>query len=50
MEGNRCTGADSVVCVLGRFVAGRGAPEHLRMDNGPELIGGRYGTGPGSRG
>ena len=32
-----CT-ADDVVNVIEELVAGRGAPEHLRMDNGPELI------------
>ena len=35
--GRTCT-ADDVIAVLDRLVAGRGAPEHLRMDNGPELI------------
>ena len=30
--------ADHFVDVLERLVALRGAPEHLRMDNGPELI------------
>ena len=29
--------ADSTVSVLERLVAERGAPEHLRMDNGPEM-------------
>ena len=32
-----CT-ADDVVAVLEDLVSRRGAPEHLRMDNGPELI------------
>jgi putative transposase len=32
-----CT-ADDVVAVLEDLVSKRGAPEHLRMDNGPELI------------
>lgn len=32
-----CT-ADDLVDVLAGLVAARGAPEHLRMDNGPELI------------
>jgi len=35
--GRSCT-ADDVVAVIERLVAARGAPEHLRMDNGPELI------------
>jgi putative transposase len=30
--------ADDVVTVIETLVAERGAPEHLRMDNGPELI------------
>jgi len=38
MEVDRSTGADAVVGCLERLVAERGAPEHLRMDNGPELI------------
>jgi putative transposase len=29
--------ADTTVSELERLVAGRGAPEHLRMDNGPEM-------------
>ncbi len=29
--------ADQVVAVIESLVATRGAPEHLRMDNGPEL-------------
>ena len=32
-----CT-ADDLVEALAGLVAGRGAPEHLRMDNGPELL------------
>ena len=32
-----CT-ADDVVAIIERLVAERGAPGHLRMDNGPELI------------
>jgi transposase InsO family protein len=32
-----CT-ADDLVAVLEALVATRGAPQHLRMDNGPELI------------
>jgi transposase InsO family protein len=35
--GRSCT-ADDLVEVLAGLVAGRGAPEHLRMDNGPELL------------
>jgi putative transposase len=35
--GRSCT-ADEVVDVLGGLVARRGAPVHLRMDNGPEMI------------
>jgi transposase InsO family protein len=35
--GRTCT-ADELVGVLERLVATRGAPEHLRCDNGPELI------------
>jgi putative transposase len=35
--GRHCT-ADDVVAIIERLVATRGAPEHLRMDNGPELI------------
>jgi putative transposase len=35
--GRTCT-ADQVVDVLADLVAVRGAPEHLRMDNGPEMI------------
>lgn len=35
--GRRCD-AEDVLAVLDRLVAERGAPEHLRMDNGPELI------------
>jgi putative transposase len=31
-------GADQVVEVIERLVRDRGAPQHLRMDNGPELI------------
>ena len=30
--------ADGVVATVERLVAGRGAPTHLRMDNGPELV------------
>jgi transposase InsO family protein len=35
--GRTCT-ADDIVTIIERLVAQRGAPEHLRMDNGPELI------------
>lgn len=35
--GHTCT-ADELVEVLAGLVAVRGAPEHLRMDNGPELL------------
>ncbi len=35
--GRSCT-ADDVVAVIEALVAQRGAPQHLRMDNGPELI------------
>lgn len=35
--GRTCT-ADDLVRVLDRLASDRGAPEHLRCDNGPELI------------
>jgi putative transposase len=35
--GRRCD-ADAVVAIIEEVVAERGAPAHLRMDNGPELI------------
>ena len=35
--GRTCT-ADDVVAIIERLAAEPGAPEHLRMDNGPELI------------
>jgi putative transposase len=35
--GRHCT-ADDVVAIIERLVTERGAPERLRMDNGPELI------------
>jgi putative transposase len=38
MEVDRSMGADQVVAVIERLVRERGAPQHLRMDNGPELI------------
>ncbi|MCH7901741.1 MAG: IS3 family transposase [Acidobacteria bacterium] len=38
MDVHRSMGADHVVSCLERLVAQRGAPKHLRMDNGPELI------------
>jgi putative transposase len=33
----RSIDADTVVATLERLVAERGVPEHLRMDNGPEM-------------
>ena len=38
MEVDRSITADHLVDVLERLVAVHGAPTHLRMDNGPELI------------
>jgi transposase InsO family protein len=38
MHVGRRADADSVVAVLDRLAGQRGAPKHLRMDNGPELI------------
>jgi putative transposase len=38
MDVDRSMGADHVVAVIQRLVRERGAPGHLRMDNGPELI------------
>jgi hypothetical protein len=38
MRVGRTCDADAVVAVIEALVAERGAPEHLRMDNGPELI------------
>jgi putative transposase len=38
MRVGRSCNADQVVAVIEALVAERGAPEHLRMDNGPELI------------
>ena len=38
MEVDRSITADHLVNVLERLVAVHGAPTHLRMDNGPELI------------
>jgi len=38
MEVGRSMGADGVVACLERLVTQRGAPKHLRMDNGPALI------------
>lgn len=38
MDVHRSIDADHVVAVIDRLVAERGAPKHLRMDNGPELI------------
>ena len=38
MRVGRTCDADQLVAVIETLVAERGAPEHLRMDNGPELI------------
>ncbi len=38
MHVDHAIGVDAVVDVVARLVAQRGAPEHLRMDNGPELV------------
>ncbi len=38
MRVGRTCGADQVVAVIEGLVATRGAPGHLRMDNGPELV------------
>ena len=38
MHVGRRADADTVVAVLDRLGGQRGAPKHLRMDNGPELI------------
>jgi len=38
MDVARSMGADQVVACIERLVTQRGAPGHLRMDNGPELI------------
>jgi transposase InsO family protein len=38
MRVGRSCDADAVVAVIEALVAERGAPEHLRMDNGPELV------------
>jgi putative transposase len=38
MHVGRRADADTVVAVLERLAAQRGAPQHVRMDNGPELI------------
>jgi transposase InsO family protein len=38
MQVGRTCDADQVVAVIEALVARRGAPGHLRMDNGPELI------------
>jgi putative transposase len=35
--GRHCT-ADDIVAIIEQLVATRGAPEHQRMDNEPELI------------
>ncbi len=47
----RSIDADTVVKALERLVAERSAPEHLRMDNGPEMTAHALGvTGASSRG
>lgn len=38
MEVNRSSTSDDLITVIERIVAERGAPEFLRMDNGPELV------------
>ena len=38
MHVDRRADADTVITILQRLTADRGAPAHLRMDNGPELI------------
>jgi putative transposase len=38
MRVGRTCDADQLVTVIEALVAERGAPEHLRMDNGPELV------------
>ena len=38
MRVGRSCDADAVVAVIEALVAERGAPQFLRMDNGPELI------------
>ncbi len=38
MRVGRSCDADEVVATIEALVAKRGAPEHLRMDNGPELV------------
>ena len=38
MEVDRSITADRLIDVIERLVAVHGAPEHLRMDNGPELL------------
>ncbi len=38
MRVGRTCNADEVVAVIEALVAERGAPGHLRMDNGPELV------------
>jgi putative transposase len=38
MRVGRTCGADDLLAVIDALVAERGAPGHLRMDNGPELI------------
>ena len=38
MEVDRSITADRLIDVIERLVTTQGAPEHLRMDNGPELL------------
>jgi len=38
MEVDRSITADRPIDVIERLVVTHGAPEHLRMDNGPELL------------
>ena len=38
MRVGRTCGADEVVAVIEGLVVARGAPGHLRIDNGPELV------------
>ena len=38
MDAGRSIDAETVVACIERLTAQRGAPQHLRMDNGPELV------------
>jgi len=38
LEVRRSFPASAVLVVLGALLAQRGAPEHLRSDNGPEFV------------